>query len=211
MEPVNGMDESMVKCTCEYGKPRNQKEFRKRMIKGYEADGEKGWVHVPHKPATFGHLIVVSGKCYTDISDPRCIKDTKYLQEVMTLISRFASKMKKDLKDLNGRKCEKVYVVTECETEGHHLHFHLIPRFEGDIKGHTFLFEKELEEARWMLDNDDEDSKTRQGFRTIGSAGGILDYHRNLLVSNKWARNNGDRKRFIKKTKREIERILTKA
>lgn len=196
----------MIECICDFCEKKE--EFRERMIKGYEANVDKPWVCVSREPATFGHLLVASGIGYSGISDDRLARDPEHLKEMMRLISEITSKMNKNLK-LNGRECEKVYVVTQCETRNLHLHFHLIPRFEGDNTGNIFLFEKELEEARWMLDSD-EKGKVREACDRIAIAERILNCHKNLIRSRKWARPNEERKRFVQEIKMKVDEILGK-
>lgn len=183
------------------------------MIRGYEANSEKSWMYVPREPATFGHLIVVSGKHYEDISDKRLVNDAEQQKELMRIVVELCSKMEESL-TYKGEKCEKIYVVTECETPNLHLHFHLLPRFRSDKNGHMFLFEKELEEARWMLENNDKEEKKEDKIRDmhnrIGVAEGFLDFHKYLICSNKWVKSNDARDKFIKEIKEEIERILEK-
>lgn len=187
----------------------NPKEFRERMIKEYGYDeNEKGpWVFVPQNPATLGHLVVVSGKHYDDISNKGLVKDVKHLKQIMKVVNKLALKMKQSLK-YKGNKCEKVYVVTQCETSN--LHLHLIPRFKGERTGNMFLFEKELEEARWVLEDDEKEDKLNDVYCRIGIMEGILNFHKNLILSKKWTRHNEYRKYFIREMKEKIENILMK-
>jgi len=110
------------------------------MLKGYEynRNSVKPWVFVPREPEAFGHLVVASGKHYADISDEKLTTDRKYSGQIISLINKLSVKMRKEL-EYEGRKCEKVYVSTLCETENMHLHFHLIPRFKGDKEGFMHL------------------------------------------------------------------------
>lgn len=197
----------MVRCKCRYSKLIEDEQFRKRMIKGYEPKDENPWVYVPREPATFGHLIVAAGKCYEDIGDKSLLQDTDHMKQIMNVISELASVTKEHLKR-NGKKCERVYVVSECDTPNLHLHFHLIPRFQGDKKGHMFLFERELEEARWKLETDIDEDKIRNAYHRIGTAEGILNFHKNLIRSDQWLISDVKRKEFISKIKSKIEEIL---
>jgi len=163
------------------------------------------WIVVPEKPATFGHLLVISWRGYQeqDIADKGLFKDRSHMQEAMRMIHDIVFQMKSCLTSngkANGKKCEKVYLVSECETKDFPFHFHLIPRFEREEEGHLNLFIKELEEARWMTD-DEKEVKTQDGFVRIGKAEGILDYHRQLLQSDRWAKDN-------KKREKEIGRMM---
>lgn len=199
----------MTGCKCQYGELIKDARFRKQMIKGYEPKDENPWVYVPREPATFGHLVVVSGKCYRDIGDMGLLQDIDQLKKTMKVISELASKMKEHLK-WNEKTCERVYVVSECDTPNFHLHFHLIPRFHGDKKGHIFLFERELEEARWKLEKDIDEAKIRDAYHRIGTAEGILDFHRNLIRSDRWLRSDVERVEFIGRIKLEVDEILMK-
>lgn len=204
-----GCYESMVECTCICCHP--DAELKESMVKGLEYDENRknSWVFVPREPANFGHLVVVSGKHYEDISDKGLMKDTKCLKELLTLINKLATRIKLYLAK-NGKRCKKVYVSTLCETKNFHLHFHLIPRFEGEKSGFFFLFDKELEETRWLLKNDTVEGKIHDGYVYIGAANGLLRFHEGLIQSNKWARSNEEREDYIQNTKTEIEEILKK-
>lgn len=186
----------------------NKTKFQDRIIKGYEPDGKKPWAYVPCEPATFGHVIVVSGKHYLDICHETFSKNEEdsveeHMKDIMRIVRALALKMKK--LEHNGKKCEKVYMVSECETPNLHLHFHLIPRFQGDNTGHMFLFEKELEELRWKLENDASEDKNRNGYQRIGMATGLLDFHRDLIRADKWVKSNKDRIDFIEKIRKWFE------
>jgi len=188
-------------------------DLRARKIERYCDDSY--WVVVPRDPATFGHLLVISWRGYDkknqDISDKGLFEDPepkpKHMYEIMGLIHELASMMKKSLK-YGERRCERVYVATLCETKDFPFHFHLIPRFEGDKTGFMFLFERELEEVRWMLENDKKHDKIAEACNRIGKSEGILDFHKYLVHSNEWVRSNEERKGFICQIREEINRIL---
>jgi hypothetical protein len=92
--------------------------------------------------------------------------------------------------ETNGKKCEKVYLVSECETKNFPFHFHLIPRFEGEKQGHVFLLEKELEESRWM----GKDQNENQRIMDIES---ILSYYKQILDSGVWKRSKEEQIEYI--------------
>jgi len=186
------------------------------------------WIVVPREPATFGHLLVVSWKGLRedqDITDKGLFEDEVHMKEIMKVIHKLAFTMKEQLQ-YQGKRCERVYVATLCETSKFPFHFHLIPRFEGDRQGFAYLFEKELEEARWMFDCDEscgEHCKTlfegkcpEKYDKIVGSSGRIVDAecvlerNKDEICSNKWARSNEERRQFIQLIKVEIERILAK-
>ncbi|MFB0544340.1 MAG: HIT family protein [Asgard group archaeon] len=199
-------------CTCKLGELIKDDEFRGRIIEGYEPHGDKPWVFVPQDPGTFGHLVVVSGKCYKDISDWQLMKDKKQLGKIMAVISTLASKMK--LLNYNGKKCEKIYVLSQCEYRDFHLHFHLYPRFKGDNIGNVFLIEKELEEARWIINDKNEDEKKKKedkignGRKRIEQVRNILNHNEELIQKDEWARSNEEREKFILKIKKKIEELI---
>ncbi len=192
-----------------------QNKLRPRKIKR-DCKNESYWVIVPDKPANSGHLLVISWKGYGDITDEGLFEDENHMQEIMEVIRDVTRKMQDFLTDSEGNKCVRVYVVSECETKNFPFHFHLIPRFEGDETGHMFLFEKEFEEARWivekdrkegMTEEDQKEDKIRKGNHKIKTAEGILNDHKKLLSSNKWARPNEEREKFIEEIKATIEKI----
>lgn len=190
-----------------YNYTQLEKDLNDRIIKRAESYR----VFVPHCSATFGHLVVVSWKGYEDISDADLVEDIPHQKEIMKLICNLASEMKKSLTSNGtekGKKCKKVYVVSECETDNFPFHFHLIPRFEGDSKGHEFLFEKELEEARWMLEDDTREGKLLDMYRRLGKTEGVLNHHKNLIRSNRTPKPNGDRENMISLIKETIDRIV---
>lgn len=205
------------KCTNDCGrfnwtKLRKDLETEMRIVRK-SPDGSF-WVVVPREPATFGHLLVVSwkGNEGQDIADKGLFTDSKHMQSMMAVIHEIASNMSKSLTSngaADGRKCEKVYIATLCETKDFPFHFHLIPRYEGQNTGFLFLFERELQEARWMLDNNEED-KTLDGFYRVGQSEGMLNYHRHLLSSHEWTKSNDERKNFIASIRKAIAQVMIK-
>jgi len=126
---------------------------------------------------------------------------------MLKLINELSVKMKKRLK-FDGRECKRVYVSTLCETENMHLHFHLIPRFDGDRMGFKYLFERELEATRWMLSDSNVENRIHEGYYKILDAGTIIDYHKYLFSSSKWIKSSDDRVSFINEIKKKIEEIV---
>lgn len=190
-----------------------KENLHSRKIERY-CKNECYWVVIPREPATFGHLLVISWKGYDeneqDITDEGLFEDKNHMQEIMEVIRDLTRVMKESLTDLKERRCKRVYVVNECETENFPFHFHLIPRFEGDTTGNLFLFERELEEARWMVQKDQKESKIRDGCCRIGTTEGILNHHKYLIWSNEWAKSNEEREEFIEEIKAKIEQISMK-
>lgn len=162
------------------------------------------WVVVPNRPANFGHLLIVSWKSRGshDIVDENLFEDSKHMQNLMNAAHELASKMMGHLTSngkANGKRCEKVYIVSECETPDFPFHFHLIPRFRDDNKGHFYLFEKEIEEMRWMIDETNEKEKCKDGLRIVRKTEASLQAHKRLISSNKWARSNEEREKFVRR------------
>jgi diadenosine tetraphosphate (Ap4A) HIT family hydrolase len=158
-------------------------------------DSDSCWVVVPHEPAAFGHVVVISWKGYQeqDITDKGLFIDSKHMQKVIRIIHDLAFTMKSSVTsngETNGKKCEKVYLVSECETKNFPFHFHLIPRFEGEKQGHVFLLEKELEESRWM----GKDQNENQRIMDIES---ILSYYKQILDSGVWKRSKEEQIEYI--------------
>jgi diadenosine tetraphosphate (Ap4A) HIT family hydrolase len=206
------MDKNSSECRCIFCDPNGytqeeRDEIINRIIAREDTiqkirDGEMNcippFVLIPREPASIGHVLVVSGKPYSDIGDPRF--KLEHQKEIMNLITALASTMKKSLK--SGRKnCRKVYLVSECENPILHLHFHLIPNFDGDHQGHLFLFEKELEEARWVVNKDEKKAEVvQEGCKRIGQIAGILGYYDRLLAEKSWTKDDSSRNELIRKT-----------
>jgi len=171
------------------------------------------WVVVPNRPTNFGHLLIISWKSGGShgIEDEKLFEDSRHMQNLMNAVHELASKMKSHLTSngkANGKRCEKVYIVSECETPDFPFHFHLIPRFEDDNKGHFYLFEKELEEARWMVDETNGNEKCKDGLQRIRNTETCLQAHRRLISSNKWAKSNEEREKFVKRIRIWTKRAL---
>jgi len=178
-----------------------KRKLKKRIIE--KSPDNSYWVVVPEEPCTFGHLLVISweGSQEQDITDAGLFTDDNHIQKLMRTAHEFAFMMKTCLTsngEANGKKCERIYLVSECDTKSFPFHFHLIPRFECEKTGNIFLFEKELEEARWMLNEDEEEEKIQDGFGRIAGGEAVLNYHKWQLLSDRWARSNPEREEFIK-------------
>lgn len=123
------------------------------------------------------------------------------MQKLMRTVNELAFMMKNCLTsngEAKGKKCEKVYLVSECETKLYPFHLHLIPRFACENTGNVFLFEKEFEEARWMTKDNRKEEKIQDGFCRVAGGGAILNYYKWQLSSDRWIRSNQERKEFIK-------------
>lgn len=191
---------------CPFCDPEFEPKNRWRIL---DITNDEAWVMVPREPAAFGHLIVISKKrrpqhiddiAYLDIDE-----DIKHFMNIMKQVVKVSRSLKKLSHE--GKKVEKIYVLSLCEMP--HLHFHLIPRFEKENTGYLFLFEKELEEKRWLMDNDCEKVQL-QGSKRMGEAQGILDHHRILMKRDRWVRKEKERLRFIKQIKSEVDRLSKK-
>lgn len=186
---------------CKFCKESFKVKNRWRMLKKYA--NKYVWAMIPKEPATFGHVVVFSGKHFDDIADPKLTQ--KSLNEVVKVVHTLSSKIREKLKHL-GKRVEKVYVVTICETP--HLHFHLIPRYEEDNTGYAFLFEKELEETRWPKKEEKKTDTTLRGRKRIEGMEGVLQHHRSLIKLDKWAKTSEERRKYIAEMKKEIDKIL---
>lgn len=205
----------MSDCNCKWSEVKSDpKVHAQQMLRLPQFERiEDPWVLVNEKPGTFGHLVVVTGKCLdcADLSSKKWQEDDnlQYLKRTLDLINRLCSCMVGQLKSPDNKTCKKVYVVSQCETQGFHLHFHLYPRFECEDTGNIFLFEKELEEARWVKEGESMDNNVLDGCCRVAKTRKIYEFHKLLISTNRWARNNEKRKAYVKKTKEKIEKILT--
>jgi len=179
-----------------------KRDLKERLI--HRSTDDSYWVGVPREPATFGHLIAISWKGHQeqDITDKGLFMDRGHIGQMIRTIHDIAYEMKTSLTmtgEADEKECRKVYLVSECETENFPFYFHLIPRFEGDKKGHLYLFQKELEEARWITKEGEKEKRIQNNYVRVAEIEPILHYHKWLLLSNKWARLKKDRKKFVKK------------
>lgn len=83
---------------------------------------------------TLGHTLVILRQHAEDMSDERVTKD-EYIDLFDTI-----KEVSKLLKSKLGAK--RVYVCSLCDGV-EHLHFHLIPRYETDVRGFNFIGERE--------------------------------------------------------------------
>jgi diadenosine tetraphosphate (Ap4A) HIT family hydrolase len=121
-------------------------------------EDKKGYWYavVPREMGTFGQVLLVVKKMkgeiehISDMSDPKLLCDKDRLLSIITGIHEISSRLTNSLTDQRGRRVQKVYVLTQCEGKNCHLHFQLLPRYEGDSIGNEFLYACELEEARWQ-------------------------------------------------------------
>ncbi|MGA2682014.1 MAG: hypothetical protein ABSF44_09475 [Candidatus Bathyarchaeia archaeon] len=161
------------------------------------------WAVVPDRPASFGHVMIVSWKSIreNDISDEGLFINSTHFQEIMLVAHNLAFQMKAHLTsngESTGKKCTKVYMVSECETEHFPFHIHLYPRFGRDNKGNLFLLEKELEEARWLTSGQVE-GQYDEGTSRIRKAKAVLKHQKMLIQSKEWVRSNETRQEFVQK------------
>ncbi len=171
-----------------------KKKLEKRRIDNL-SDSDSCWVVIPDKPATFGHLVVFSWEGYQeqDITDKGLFMCDQHMQKVIRIIHDLAFTMKSSLTsngELTGKKCEKVYIVSACETKGLPFHVHLIPRFKAEKQGYVFLLEKELEESRWM-------GKEQNGNKRITEIESIINYYKPILKSGSWKRSKKEQTRYL--------------
>lgn len=181
---------------------RKNLEDEKRIVK--KAADDSYWIVVPQVPATFGHLLVISWKGLReqDITDKGLFTDKLHMQNIMMTVRETIMKMKNNLTYdgmRNGRKCERVYLLSECETRCFPFHFHLIPRFEKDRKGHIYLLERELEEVRWTVGKEEDAGKLTDGCNRIAQVEALTLFHRSQILSKEWVRCDEERKDLVKR------------
>jgi len=117
-----------------------------------EANKDKGYVVVLSlEPKTAGHTLVVSVDPYDDISDSSKSNPKFKIEDLLLAVVRYSRKIQEKM------HATKVYVYTMCDhfqpweidpdylkTKIHpetteHLHFHLLPRYEGAPKGESLF------------------------------------------------------------------------
>lgn len=96
-------------------------DFTERKI--YE--NEKVVCFLEEYPRTPGHTIILAKEHYEDISEMPV--------EVGTAVMEAATHVVNKIKEVLG--AEKVYMCTMCDDGRNHLHFQLIPRYEGNVIG----------------------------------------------------------------------------
>jgi len=91
-------------------------------------------VKLEQKPRRSGHTIILFQNHYEDLSEfPLALS-----QPFATLVNAIVQALKTTL----GAK--KVYIVSMCDGGPNHLHYQLIPRFEGESHGkHVFASERQ--------------------------------------------------------------------
>lgn len=172
-------------------------------------DNKYFYLVVPREPAMYGHVLVVSknqnDKHAEDIADPRLSQEQLKSMIIATqLLSRW---MKKELK-YQGKRIEKVYVLTQCETP--HFHFHLKPRYENEDSGDLFLCFKELEELSWCTENSQSAEKNREGLKRLQEIELGLCKHKTMLNLGQWARENPEREKFVEKIEKKVNDLINK-
>ncbi len=194
-----------MKKTCVFCNPE---DFGNRKLRLEDQNGY--WYSiVPKEIGTFGQVLLVAkkkpedGRHITDISDSLLLKDPSRLQSIMKGISIISNKLKEGLKDSQGRIVEKVYVLTQCEGKESHLHFQFFPRYKGDLERNMFLYNCELEEARWQ-DPPELKPETR-----IMEGRRILKKYDQLLKENQFFYHIDYRSKVTDDTVKELNRVLT--
>lgn len=180
-----------------------EKEHRKLELE----DKEGYWyLSVPNQIGSYGQVLFIVTKLdheeehIKNITDSGLIEKPERLVSILKGISKISKKLMK-LKDKTGRKVRKVYVITQGESINH-LHFHLIPRYEGDSMGNEFLYKVELEEARW--DNKkkiDPSDRIREGEN-------IVDYFRKKIETDQFLYSREHKQESTKDVVKELNRIF---
>ena len=177
--------------------------------KKLDYQNEYFYIVVPREPAMYGHVLVVSknqdDKHVEDIADPKLSQ--KQLKSMIVATQILSKWMKKELCH-RGKHVEKVYVLTECDNENSHFHFHLKPRYANEETGDVFLCLKELEEARWTTEDSQTTNRNLEGFERLQRIELGLCKHRNMIKNGRWTRGNQERKAFIGKIEKRLNRLL---
>jgi diadenosine tetraphosphate (Ap4A) HIT family hydrolase len=179
---------------------RLRQDLEKRTF--YKSTDGSFWALVPDRPAAFGHVVMVSwrGRGDQDAADCGIFTDPMHMGEIMKIAHNLVWEMKNRLTSNgrpNGKKCQKVYILVQCETKSFPFHIHLIPRFERCNKANLYLLETELEEARWMMPNGDQIARVKDGIERVRNARLILKRYNKLIKSNKWAKEDDERSCFV--------------
>jgi diadenosine tetraphosphate (Ap4A) HIT family hydrolase len=185
----------------------NPSDFKERKL-SYEDEKGYWYLVVPKEVGVFAQILLVVRKRntdtrhITDISDPQFLQDDDRLLSVMKGISVVSGKLKAGLEDPKGRRIEKVYVLTQCEGIETHLHFQLFPRYDGDHEQNEFLYECELEEARWQ------DPPKRPPSSRINEGTKILEKYNSLLSKNEFLHSEQFKSVSINRIVRKLNEVL---
>ncbi len=196
---------------CAFCEPK--KYFKEGNIDRVLYTCEKCYVAVPREPAMRGHLLIVSNKKENgghieDITEVRSDEEYETLCEMI----RVAAAVSRELKNWDP-SIRKVYVL--CEGETPHLHFHLKPRREGDEKGDLFLFEKELQESRWVVDPENRESSRmiaiEKGIEKVEKGMFFAKKHEKLIEIGKWIKPYSSALIFYEEMVNELKPVVTRA
>ena len=176
-----------------------RRDFENRTI--YKSPYASFSAVIPNRPAAFGHVMLVSwkGRDDQDITDCGLFADPTHIRDMIKTAHDLAWNMKNCLTSngkRNGDVCSRVYLIVQCETEAMPFHIHLIPRFKECNKGNPYLLDTELQEARWICNND-KSTTVQDGKARIGKALSTLEYHERLMRSEKWARSEKERAGYM--------------
>ena len=124
--------------------------------KVYEDDDVIAFLDI--NPANKGHTLVTSKKHYESIYDV----DEEVLKKLIVVVKQLADKIK------NSLGCDGMNIVQNNGKHAgqlvNHIHFHIIPRFQGDKVLITYqrsqLTEEELNEIQKKLEEDKEPLKS---------------------------------------------------
>nr|MDO8083121.1 HIT domain-containing protein [Candidatus Freyarchaeota archaeon] len=175
----------------------------------YSDVDEDFYVAIPQEPAMEGHLLVVSKDHIKDITE---IENRRQLS-VLSKMIKVSAKISRELKKWD-KSISKVYIL--CEGETQHLHFHLKPRREREETGDLFLFEKELQESRWVLDSENKSEVRRatleKGIERIKKGIALAEKHKTLIKMGEWLKPRKEVEEFYKNMiKKELGSTVTDA
>ena len=102
-------------------------------------------------PCALGRTVVQPRSDSSDISE---LTDDHW-KTLSKWIPRVSKAMKRVLGQISGRKVQKVYLFSFNESKEYPVHFHLVPRYEGEtLTGPDFLFFLSKAELMVSLQNE---------------------------------------------------------
>ena len=151
-----------------------------RIIDGLD---KKDWyAFVPKDPEIFGHIILTTINFQPNCSrgeDSNIPKCPQEISEIYGNNEEIFMKMTKGLIECSNKlkkikPIEKVYILVAGETDGYHIHYHLIPRYEfrsyDERKQLAKKINLTIDDPKWVefYNWPTKDFKYRQDFRYLG-------------------------------------------
>jgi len=169
------------------------------------------YLAVPQEIGVFGQVILIVKRLegdvnhICDITDPKLVSDPKRMNSILNGIHLVANKIKNELKDMNGREVEKVYVLTQCESNednDSHLHFQMYPRYHCDSTGNEYLYQCEWEEARMQQ------PPKIPPCEKINRGMAILNRNKKMIKQGNWVLLEKEKEEKIKSNVEALNQIL---